>query len=95
MQALVQEEEEALMPTYEYKCEKCGVFEKMQSITENPLTKCPDCEGNVQRLISKNVNVLYKTGGFYTTDNRGSDYNCSEGKCSDNKCSGSSGDKAC
>jgi len=84
------------MPTYEYKCEKCGVFEKMQSITEEPFKICPECKGNVQRLISKNVNVLYKTGGFYTTDNRGSDYKCSsEGTCSDNKCPGASGGKAC
>lgn len=82
------------MPTYEYKCENCGTFEKLQSITEKPLTNCPECEGKVQRLISKNVHVLYKGGGFYTTDNRSPEYKCSEGKCSEGECRSDSGSKA-
>ncbi len=77
------------MPTYEYKCAKCGVFEKFQSIKEEPIKTCPKCETDVNRIISKNVGVVYKTGGFYCTDNRGSDY-----KSSENKETGSSGSKA-
>ncbi|HER23667.1 MAG TPA: zinc ribbon domain-containing protein, partial [Candidatus Atribacteria bacterium] len=43
------------MPTYEYKCKKCGnAFEKFQSITADPIKKCTNCDGEVYRLISKN-----------------------------------------
>ncbi|MEW6624381.1 MAG: FmdB family zinc ribbon protein [Bacillota bacterium] len=62
------------MPNYEYRCKNCGVFERFQRITEDPLKTCPMCNSQVQRLISKNVHVMYKGSGFYTTDNRGSDY---------------------
>jgi putative FmdB family regulatory protein len=41
------------MLTYEYECEVCGLrFERRQSIAEDPLTECPDCHGNVHRLVS-------------------------------------------
>jgi putative FmdB family regulatory protein len=41
------------MPTYEYECEMCGLkFERRQAITDEPITECPDCHGNVERLIS-------------------------------------------
>jgi putative FmdB family regulatory protein len=57
------------MPTYEYKCKKCGnTFEKFQSITENPIKNCKKCEGEVYRLISKNGNFILKGSGFYCTD---------------------------
>jgi len=59
------------MPTYEYKCKKCGnTFEKFQSIIENPLTNCRTCDGEIYRLISKNGNFILKGNGFYSTDNR-------------------------
>ncbi len=57
------------MPIYEYKCEKCGRFEKLQKISEETLTECPSCEGPVERLISKNVGIVFKGSGFYQTDN--------------------------
>ena len=63
-----------MMPVYEYKCSKCGVFEQEQRITATPLKHCPTCGGPVHRLISHNVNVIYKAGGFYTTENRSSEY---------------------
>lgn len=65
------------MPTYEYKCKKCGkVFEWEQKITEDALTKCPEeiCEekekgeGEVFRMISKNVGLIFNGKGFYLTD---------------------------
>lgn len=59
------------MPTYEYQCKKCGCnFEKFQSITAKPLKHCPECNGEVFRLISKNVNFILKGSGYYSTDNR-------------------------
>ncbi|MHB1125648.1 MAG: FmdB family zinc ribbon protein [Bacillota bacterium] len=62
------------MPTYEYKCTECGIFEKNQRITEPALTHCPACGGQVQRLISRNINILYKGSGFHTTDYRSENY---------------------
>ncbi len=63
------------MPTYEYKCKKCGnTFEKFQSITVDPIKKCKGCDGEVYRLISKNVNFILKGSGYYSTDNRNSSY---------------------
>jgi putative FmdB family regulatory protein len=57
------------MPTYDYRCENCGKFEKMQKISEDALTICPKCGGEVERLISKNVGIVLKGSGFYKTDN--------------------------
>ncbi len=56
------------MPVYEYECLKCKKkHEIMQKITENPLTDCPDCGGNVKKIISNTTFVLKGTG-WYATD---------------------------
>ncbi len=56
------------MPTYEYRCAKCGDFEVTQRITEDALTVCPHCEGkNIQRLVSMSSFQL-KGSGWYKTD---------------------------
>jgi len=63
------------MPTYDYKCKKCGnTFEKFQSITADPIKNCKSCNGEVYRLISKNGNFILKGSGYYSTDNRNSSY---------------------
>ena len=56
------------MPTYDYRCENCGRFEKVQKISEDALTICPRCGGKAERLISKNVGIVLKGSGFYKTD---------------------------
>jgi len=57
------------MPTYEYKCTNCGhTFEAFQSITEEPLTRCPKCKASVRRVINGGMGVIFKGSGFYTTD---------------------------
>jgi len=61
------------MPTYEYLCKNCGKFEEFHSMTAT-LTNCPKCGGEVQRLISRNNNVIFKGSGFHITDYRSSDY---------------------
>jgi len=58
------------MPTYEYKCPNCGIFTVKQRITEPHLESCPTCGAEVRRLISKNIGIVYKAGGFYCVDNR-------------------------
>jgi putative FmdB family regulatory protein len=64
------------MPTYEYKCEACGhAFEKFQSIMSKPIRKCPKCgKSRVKRLIGTGSGVIFKGGGFYTTDYRSDAY---------------------
>jgi putative FmdB family regulatory protein len=63
------------MPTYEYKCSKCGgVFETKQSMKDDPLTDCirEGCggKGTVHRLIGGGIGLLFKGSGFYKTDYR-------------------------
>ena len=70
------------MPTYEYQCAKCRKrHEAFQSITANPLTKCPKCGGRLKRLISSGSGFLFKGSGFYITDYRSKSYQ--EGKKKD------------
>jgi len=62
------------VPTYDYRCTECGyVFEEYQSITEDPLEKCPECSGRVERIIS---------GGILITDSRKCGKISSCGTCS-------------
>src|SRR5512137_2157627 len=59
------------MPTYEYECTKCGhTFEAFQSMSEKPLSRCPECRGRVRRLIGGGLGVIFKGSGFYSTDNK-------------------------
>jgi putative FmdB family regulatory protein len=55
------------MPIYEYRCEKCGDFEKTQRITDPPLDRCPTCRRKVRRLISS-TSFQLKGSGWYVTD---------------------------
>jgi putative FmdB family regulatory protein len=58
------------MPLYEYQCQDCGVrFERRQHINDEPLEVCPECGGEVHRLIQP-VGIIFKGSGFYVTDNR-------------------------
>lgn len=58
------------MPVYDYKCENCGRFELKQRITEDAITSCPTCGGKVERLIGRNVGIVFKGSGFYVTDSK-------------------------
>ncbi len=55
------------MPIYEYLCKKCGEFELMQRITDDPLTRCPTCRGKITKLISS-TSFQLKGSGWYVTD---------------------------
>lgn len=39
------------MPTYVYECPDCGQFEEYQSIKDDPIQKCPDCNSEINRVI--------------------------------------------
>ena len=56
------------MPIYEYQCAKCGHrFERLQSLSDPPPKKCPDCGGKVKQLMSA-PGLQFKGSGFYITD---------------------------
>ena len=57
------------MPTYDYKCTQCGHdFEMFQSMSESHIKKCPECAGNVRRLVGGGSGLIFKGSGFYLTD---------------------------
>ncbi|MCF6186628.1 MAG: zinc ribbon domain-containing protein [Desulfobulbaceae bacterium] len=53
------------MPVYEYECPQCEkVHEVQQKMTDKPLSTCPECGGEVKKLISVSSFQL-KGGGWY------------------------------
>jgi putative FmdB family regulatory protein len=56
------------MPIYEYECLSCGKqCEVIQKFNDEPLNSCPDCGGDMHKLISQTSFVLKGTG-WYVTD---------------------------
>jgi putative FmdB family regulatory protein len=77
------------MPTYEYRCQKCGEhFEVFQSFSDEPLTKHDKDGGKVSKVLSA-AGVILKGSGFYKTDNRNSSK-----KSSDKSDNGDKSDKS-
>ena len=73
------------MPTYEYRCAKCGEhLEVYQSFSEEPLKKHKSCGGKLTKVLSP-AGIVLKGSGFYKTDNRSS----SSSKSSSGSSSGS------
>jgi putative FmdB family regulatory protein len=64
------------MPTYDYKCSACGhTFELFQSITAEPIKKCPHCgKSKAKRLLGTGAGLIFKGSGFYITDYRSDAY---------------------
>jgi len=63
------------VPTYEYECLRCGHhFERFQSMTDDPVKRCPACRGKVRRILSGGAGFIFKGSGFYVTDHRSADY---------------------
>ena len=60
------------MPTYVYRCAKCGEqLEAFQSFADAPLTKHDECGGKLSKVLSAPA-IALKGSGFYKTDNRSS-----------------------
>jgi putative FmdB family regulatory protein len=58
------------MPTYQYRCTSCDrELEVVQKFTDDALTDCPECDGNLRKVFNA-VGVVFKGSGFYATDNR-------------------------
>jgi putative FmdB family regulatory protein len=74
-------EREQDVPKYQYQCKDCGeALEVQQSFTDDALTVCPNCGGDLRKVFNA-VGVVFKGSGFYKTDSR-----------SASSASGSSGD---
>ena len=60
------------MPTYTYRCRKCGhEFERFQSMSDDPVKRCERCKSKVQRVFHP-VGIVLKGPGFHKTDSRSS-----------------------
>jgi putative FmdB family regulatory protein len=64
------------MPTYDYECDACDHrFDAFQTISEDPLTKCPKCgKKKLRRLFGAGAGLIFKGSGFYLTDYRSDSY---------------------
>jgi putative FmdB family regulatory protein len=59
------------MPIYEYKCADCGAhLEKMQKVSDAPLTVCENCGGKLEKQWSLS-GFQFKGEGWYVTDYAG------------------------
>lgn len=58
------------MPTYVYRCAKCGEeTEAVQKMSDPPLKRCKTCKGALKRVFQP-VGIVLKGSGFYKTDSR-------------------------
>jgi putative FmdB family regulatory protein len=56
------------MPKYEYVCRTCGHrLEIWQSFTDDPLTICDECGGELRKVFTA-PSISFKGSGFYATD---------------------------
>ena len=59
------------MPTYQYRCRECDEeLEIVQSFSDDPLTKCPNCKKQALRKVFAAPGIAFKGSGFYKTDSR-------------------------
>jgi putative FmdB family regulatory protein len=60
------------VPKYQYQCKDCGeALEVQQSFTDDALTVCPNCGGDLRKVFNA-VGVVFKGSGFYRNDSRSS-----------------------
>lgn len=56
------------MPLYEYECTACGQrLEVIQKFSDEALTTCNSCGGDLERVISAPA-IKFKGEGWYVTD---------------------------
>ena len=84
------------MPLYEYRCSSCGrTTEVLQSFSDDPLTVCEACGGELQKLLSSPA-FQFKGSGWYVSDygkgNSGGSEKPKEGSPEGGKSEGGSSD---
>jgi putative FmdB family regulatory protein len=58
------------VPTYQYACTACDErLEVVQKFTDDALTVCDECGGQLRKVYSA-VGIVFKGSGFYRTDSR-------------------------
>src|SRR5712672_206019 len=73
------------MPLYEYQCKKCKHrFEKIQTYSDKPIKKCPECGGTVEKLLSAPA-IQFKGSGWYVNDYAKKSGSSSDGESSSAK----------
>jgi len=55
------------MPIYEYKCTNGHVFDVIQKMSDEALTKCQECGAPAERVLHP-VAIHFKGSGFHNTD---------------------------
>ena len=81
------------VPIYEYQCESCSHrLEKLQKMSEAPLTECPACGASSLKKLVSAAAFRLKGGGWYETDFKtGGKKNVSGSSGSDSTSGSSSG----
>lgn len=77
------------MPLYEYRCKSCDhQFEIQQSFSDDALTECPECGGDLRKVFNA-VGISFKGSGFYKNDSRSPSSTSSSSESSGSGSSGS------
>ena len=78
------------MPTYEYACRQCGEhLEVVQSFKDDPLTVCPNCDGELRKVFSA-AGIIFKGSGWHVKDYASSSSSTTKSTGSDSSSSSSS-----
>lgn len=81
------------MPTYEYRCDKCGeTLEVFQSFKDKPLKVHQGCDGPLKKVFHPR-GVVFKGSGYYVTDSRPNGSPTKPKTASDTKTTESNGSK--
>ena len=57
------------MPNYEFKCEECGSSREVHFFIDEDILN-PICCTRAMNRVWGSIPAIFKTGGFYKTDNR-------------------------
>jgi putative FmdB family regulatory protein len=82
------------MPTYEYACRQCGEhLEVVQSFKDDPLTVCPNCDGELRKVFSA-AGIIFKGSGWHVKDYASSSSSTTKTSSSESTSSSSSSDSS-